>query len=130
MPMLMMSNACFRVTYVPGSGLYTPYSGVYIYFKDVSCEFDEFRVVIHLCTLRCWYLYYTMWVVCYSCTAAFAVVPVLSVPMPGCFSFRIAVCFYLVCWGVVFVFLLSTSTSSLDLFLRPFFFPGILTLVW
>ena len=26
------------------------------YFKDVSHEFDEFRVNTHLCKLRCWYL--------------------------------------------------------------------------
>ena len=26
------------------------------YFKDVSCEFDEFRVDTHLCKLRCWCL--------------------------------------------------------------------------
>ena len=26
------------------------------YFKDVSREFDEFRVNTHLCKLRCWYL--------------------------------------------------------------------------
>ena len=29
---------------------------IYIYFKDVSREFDEFRVNSHLCKLRCWYL--------------------------------------------------------------------------
>ena len=33
-----------------------------IYFKDVSREFDQFRVNTHLCKLRCWYLSYTMWV--------------------------------------------------------------------
>ena len=26
------------------------------YFKDVSREFDEFRVKTHLCKLCCWYL--------------------------------------------------------------------------
>ena len=26
------------------------------YFKDVSREFDEFRVNTHICKLRCWYL--------------------------------------------------------------------------
>ena len=26
------------------------------YLKDVSREFDEFRVNTHLCKLRCWYL--------------------------------------------------------------------------
>ena len=26
------------------------------YFKDVSREFDEFRVNAHICKLRCWYL--------------------------------------------------------------------------
>ena len=29
---------------------------LYKYFKDVSREFDEFRVNAHLCKLRCWYL--------------------------------------------------------------------------
>ena len=29
---------------------------IYIYFKDVSREFDEFRVNTHLFKLRCWYL--------------------------------------------------------------------------
>ena len=31
------------------------------YFKDVSREFDEFRVYTHLCKLRCWCLQCTMW---------------------------------------------------------------------
>ena len=29
-------------------------------FKDVSCEFDGFRVNTHLCKLRCWYLKYIL----------------------------------------------------------------------
>ena len=29
------------------------------YFKDVNCEFDEFRVDTRVCRLRCRYLYYT-----------------------------------------------------------------------
>ena len=29
---------------------------LYKYFKDVSLEFDGFRVNTHLCKLRCWYL--------------------------------------------------------------------------
>ena len=28
----------------------------YNYFKDVSREFDEFRINTHRCKLRCWYL--------------------------------------------------------------------------
>ena len=35
---------------------------LYKKIKDVSCEFDEFRVNTRLCKLRCWYLKYTMWV--------------------------------------------------------------------
>ena len=43
------------------SGFYTLLEEEYIkkYCKDVSREFDEFRVNTHLCTLRCWYLYHT-----------------------------------------------------------------------
>ena len=33
-----------------------------IFSKDVSREFDEFRVNTHLCKVRCWYLQYSTWV--------------------------------------------------------------------
>ena len=50
-PVLMTKMPCGR------SALISPVSAFYKkYFKDVSREFDEFRVNTHLCKLRCWCL--------------------------------------------------------------------------
>ena len=35
----------------------TPCRSIFLQFKDVSREVDEFRVNTHLCKLRCWYLF-------------------------------------------------------------------------
>ena len=70
--------------------IYTWYILCKIYFKDVSREFDEFRVNTHICKLRCWYLKYTMWVNIFNERGSFVLLFKICMYM-FCFFFTIMV---------------------------------------